>query len=224
MGADTGTRVRCATPDQGQSPAPLPPQTPARALVTSNDKTTVADVIEDVRSGGAGQSADLHDGSGRVEPTDERRAAVKATARWRSIHVEAPVEAVLAHIEDPRNFVAADPAPVELSNLALTSEGVGSTWETSWRAFGRPQYGVWTRREYVPNERVVEDVSTGAAWAFTTVAESGGTRLSLGFSFSTRWRMVNRIIAWLLASQDRQLDRTAPHGVVGFGVTARRPE
>lgn len=129
------------------------------------------------------------------------------SARWRSIHVEAPVEAVFAHVEDPRNFVAADPAPVELSNLALTSSGVGSTWETSWRAFGRPQHGRWTRREYVPNERIVDDVSIGASWAFTTVPESGGTRLCVGFSFSTRWRMVNTIIAWLLATQDRQLDR-----------------
>lgn len=35
------------------------------------------------------------------------------------------------------NFVAADPEPVELTNLSLPPVGVGSTWETSWRAFGR---------------------------------------------------------------------------------------
>jgi hypothetical protein len=111
---------------------------------------------------------------------------MEVTARRRSIHVEAPVEAVFAHLEDPRKFVAADPAPVELSNLALTSEGVGSTWETTWRASGRPQHGMWTRREYVPNERIVDDVSTGASWAFTTMPGTSATATTSSTSVPPR--------------------------------------
>ena len=129
-------------------------------------------------------------------------------ARRRSTHVDAPVKRVFDHVKEPANFVAADPAPVELSNLLLTPDGVGSTWETSWRAFGRQLHGVWHRQEYVPNERIVDRVSTGATWTFLTTPDPrGGTTLSLAFEFTTKWPLANKIIRWALASQDRQIDR-----------------
>ena len=123
------------------------------------------------------------------------------------VHVDAPVERVFDHIKDPANFVAADPAPVELSQLSITPEGVGSTWPTSWRAFGRKFQGSWTRTEYVLNERIVDEVSTGATWAFTTTPDPAGTTLGLAFAFTTKWTLMNTVIRWALVTQDRQLDR-----------------
>jgi len=128
-------------------------------------------------------------------------------ARRRSIHVDAPVGKVFDHVKEPTNFVAADPEPVDLSNVSLTPEGVGSTWETSWRAFGRRLHGVWTRQQYIPNERIVDHVSTGATWTFITTQDSDGTTLSLAFAFTSKWPLANKIISWLLPTQDRQLDR-----------------
>lgn len=125
----------------------------------------------------------------------------------RSIHIDAPVKQVFAHVKEPTNFVAADPEPVELTNLSLTPEGVGSTWETSWRALGRHLHGAWTRQECIPNERIVDRVSTGARWAFTTTPDTDGTTLTVAFGFTTRSPLANKIIRWALASQNRQLDR-----------------
>lgn len=118
------------------------------------------------------------------------------------VHVDAPVERVFDHIKDPANFVAADPAPVELSQLSITPEGVGSTWPTSWRAFGRKFQGSWTRTEYVLNERIVDEVSTGATWAFTTTPDPAGTTLGLAFAFTTKWTLMNTVIRWALVTQD----------------------
>lgn len=126
----------------------------------------------------------------------------------RSIHIDAPVEKVFNHVKEPANFVAADPEPVELSNVSVTPEGVGSTWETSWRAFGRQLHGVWTRQQYVPYELIVDQVSTSATWTFTTTPDSDGTTtLSLAFGFTTKWPLASKIITWVLPTQDRQLDR-----------------
>lgn len=133
--------------------------------------------------------------------------ALDPQARRRSIHIDAPVEQVFDHVKDPTNFVAADPEPVELTHLSITPEGVGSTWQTSWRAFGRPLRGVWTRQEYLPNERIVDHVSTGATWTFITTPDSTGTTLTLAFTFTTKWPFANTVINWLLPTQDQQFDR-----------------
>lgn len=132
---------------------------------------------------------------------------MEPNARQRSIHIDAPAEIVFDHVKDPNNFVAADPEPVHLSNLSLTPDGTGSTWETAWRAFGRNLHGVWTRTEYVPNERIVDCVSTGATWTFATSPDPDGTTLTLAFSFTTKSTLLDTVIGWALASQDRQLDR-----------------
>lgn len=126
--------------------------------------------------------------------------------RRRSIHVDAPVPAVFEHVKDPNNFVAADPTPVRLSNLSLAPDGSGSTWETSFRSLGRDVHAFWTRHEFIPNQRIVDRVSTGATWAYETSADSGGTTLTLEFSLTTKWSLLNTIIGWVLVSADRQLD------------------
>ena len=142
----------------------------------------------------------------RGRPT-RSATAIGSQVRRRSIHIDAPVERVFDHVKDPRNFVAADPEPVELTNLSITPEGVGSTWQTSWRAFGRPAHGVWTRQEYLPNECIVDRVSTGATWTFITTPDSTGTTLTLAFTFTTKWPLANTIITWLLPTQDQQFDQ-----------------
>ncbi len=55
---------------------------------------------------------------------------MEPNARQRSIHIDAPAEMVFDHVKNPDSFVAADPEPVQLSNLSLTPEGAGSTGET----------------------------------------------------------------------------------------------
>ncbi|GAA4405522.1 hypothetical protein GCM10023168_19300 [Fodinibacter luteus] len=130
-----------------------------------------------------------------------------STPNQRSIHIDAPVEKVFDHIKDPSNFVAADPEPVHLSNVSLTPEGVGSTWETSWRAFGLPLHAVVTRAEFVPNRRIVDRASTGVTWTYRTEPDPTGTTLYLAFAITTKLPLGNRILNRAFRSQGRQLEK-----------------
>jgi len=132
---------------------------------------------------------------------------MRSTPHQRSIHIDAPVEKVFDHVKDPNSFVAADPEPVHLSNLSLTPEGVGSTWRTSWRAFGLRLHGVWTREECIPNKRIVDHVSTGVTWTYTTEPNPTGTTLSLAFAITTKVPLANKVLNWAFSSQKRQLDK-----------------
>ena len=130
-----------------------------------------------------------------------------STPNQRSIHIDAPVQKVFDHVKDPNNFVMADPEPVHLSNLSLTPEGVGSTWETSWRAFGLPLHAAWTRAEYIPNQRIVDRASTGVTWTYTTEPDPSGTTLYLAFAITTKLPLANKVLNRVFSSQGRQLER-----------------
>lgn len=130
-----------------------------------------------------------------------------STPNQRSIHIDASVAKVFDHIKDPNNFIAADPEPVHLSNLSLTPEGVGSTWETSWRAFGLPLHAVITRAQFVPNQRIVDRASTGVTWTYTTEPDPTGTTLSLAFAITTNLPRANKVLNRVFRSQGRQLEK-----------------
>ncbi len=124
----------------------------------------------------------------------------------RRTHVDAPVEVVFAHVQDPLSFMAADPEPVRISNVSLTPEGVGSTWESSWHVLGVPMHAVWTREECVPGERIVDHVSTGMIWTYTTQPDATGTTLSLAYAISTRVAVANWVLDHAFGDQERQVD------------------
>ncbi|WES63099.1 SRPBCC family protein [Microbacter sp. GSS18] len=124
----------------------------------------------------------------------------------RSILVSAPVAEVFDHISEPRNFVAADPANVELTNVEMKAEGSGSTWETSFRVAGMPVHARWTRREFQRNNRIVDHASTGMSWTFETAAEGPATRLTVSFAPETRSGVINAILDRTATSEEPQLE------------------
>lgn len=124
----------------------------------------------------------------------------------RSVHIDAPVNEVFEHVRDPRNVVTADPEPVELSDVELTPEGVGSSWRTSWHVLGLPVHASWTRRVLVPGAQIVDHASTGVTWEYTTTSDEDGTRLDLGYEIATRSPVTNRILDRAFGNQEGQLD------------------
>lgn len=141
------------------------------------------------------------------------------TTHRRTVHIDAPVEKVFDHVQDPRNFFAAFPGshgepPPGLSGGA---GGVGSTYP--WRSdlfgfrlgggrFSTSVEGVLTREEYVPNERIVDHSSTGPTWTFTFQPDSTGTTVSLGFEYSTRVPLMDKVVDRVAWHGDRDLDET----------------
>lgn len=129
-----------------------------------------------------------------------------ARVHTRSTHVEAPVAVVFAHVRDPLSFMAADPEPVRIDNIALTPAGVGSTWESRWHVARVPMHANWTREECVPDERIVDRTSTGMRWTYMTTPTATGTTLSIAYAISTRLAVANWVLDHVFGNQDRQLD------------------
>ncbi|MFC8501318.1 SRPBCC family protein [Pedococcus sp. NPDC057267] len=147
------------------------------------------------------------DGQGsQASHTDKGRHGKPVHAR--TIHIDAPVEVVFDHVKQPQNFVAADPEPVRLSALVPTpGDGIGSTWQTSWRVAGLPMRAAWCRRELVPGSRIVDHASTGVDWTYAMAPQDGGTALTLGYAISTGAAIVDRALDHVFGNQERQLDR-----------------
>jgi hypothetical protein len=146
---------------------------------------------------------------------------VTAKTHERSVHVDAPVEVVFGHVRDPLNFMAADPQPVRIDKLALTPEGVGSTWESRWHVAGVPMHAVWTREQCVPCERIVDHTTTGMVWTYTTAPDATGTTLSLSYAISTRLAAANWILDHAFGDQSSQLDAMLAHFKAAIETSVR---
>jgi hypothetical protein len=72
---------------------------------------------------------------------------MSTTTHTRSIHIDAPVETVFEHVQDPKNFYAAMAAtspqdPPKLLDVDVKPEGVGSTYQWTfhlWSLCGSPR-------------------------------------------------------------------------------------
>ncbi|MGB9372780.1 MAG: SRPBCC family protein [Jiangellales bacterium] len=134
------------------------------------------------------------------------------TTYKRSIHIDAPVETVFDHVEDPRNFYAALAAlspedPPKLTDVDTKPEGVGSTYQWTFHLWSLLYIGgTMTREEYVPNERIVDHSSTGPVWTFAFEPDPDGTTLSLAMELSTRVPLLDKLEAAVLSKGDQDLD------------------
>ena len=131
---------------------------------------------------------------------------LEARVHSRSTHIQAPVAVVFAHVRDPLSYMAADPEPVRIENIALAPEGVGSTWESRWHVARVPMHADWTREECVPEERIVDRTSTGMRWTYVTQPDATGTTLSIAYAICTSLAVANWILDHAFGNQERQLD------------------
>jgi hypothetical protein len=134
------------------------------------------------------------------------------TTHKRSIHIDAPVEKVFEHVKDPRHFYEAFASmspqdPPRITDITMTPEGVGSTYEWTSHLWSLLYIGgTMTREDYVPNERIVDHSSTGVDWTFTFEPDQAGTRLSLASDVSSRVPLADKIIDAVAWNGDRDLD------------------
>ncbi len=97
----------------------------------------------------------------------------------RSITINAPVEKVFAYITDPTNELESIPSITDIRNVK--GEGVGRTYEWTYKMLGIPLSGKSEVVEYKPNEHYVEKSSGGivSTWTYSFKAETGGTQMNL---------------------------------------------
>lgn len=133
------------------------------------------------------------------------------TTHKRSVHIEASVEKVFEHVEDPRHFYDAMTGSEHghdmMSDLQMTTQGVGSTYRWKTSMFGIPVKGLVTREQYSPNERIVDHSSTGPVWTWTFSPDPEGTTVTLGYEYSTKVPLMDKVIDHIVWHGDGDLDR-----------------
>jgi hypothetical protein len=108
------------------------------------------------------------------------------------IVIDAPVHTVSEYCRDPRRIYSGDPK-VEVSDVTLTPEGVGTTAHIVSSGLVTEEAG-YECVEFVPDQRIVfkahptvtiagmtREVTHGPSWIWTFVPEASGTRLTLVF-------------------------------------------
>lgn len=122
-----------------------------------------------------------------------------------SIHIDAPVEKVFRYVEDPVHFAAAMPEEdhITLGAVNRTPEGNVSTYEINYRELGMHLTAVFTREEYVVNERIVDHSSMGPIFTFAVEADDSGTTLTTSWDASTLMKMIDAVFF----HGDKDIDR-----------------
>ncbi len=97
----------------------------------------------------------------------------------RTITINAPVEKVFAYITDSTNEREFVPSITDIRNIQ--GEGVGKTYDWTYKMVGIPLRGKSKVVEYKPNERYVSKSSGGvvSTWTWMFRSEAGGTQMNL---------------------------------------------
>lgn len=129
----------------------------------------------------------------------------------RSVHIDAPVEAVFDYVQDPHHFFEAFPERdrqhTALAEVAMTPQGVGSTIRMMGRVFlVFHMEWVLTREEYVRYERIVDRANTGGVFEYAFAPDETGTTLTLAFGWSSPVPFTSELIDRLSWDGDHDLD------------------
>ncbi|MBT1001750.1 SRPBCC family protein [Paenarthrobacter sp. DKR-5] len=115
--------------------------------------------------------------AGQKTFTGKEKAKVHHTLTWSdAISIDAPVQRVFDLVKDPKVWLGPD---VQVSNLNLTPQGVGTTFEAAWKVLGIPLKTTHEYTEFVPNEHFTSKAALGPVFNVAVSAENGGTRLSM---------------------------------------------
>ena len=68
---------------------------------------------------------------------------------------------------------------VQISNLAATPQGLGTTFEAAWKVLGIPLKTTHEYIEFVPNEHFTSKAAMGPVFIVSVEPEPGGTRLKM---------------------------------------------
>ncbi|MFC6288235.1 SRPBCC family protein [Nocardioides sp. GCM10027113] len=107
----------------------------------------------------------------------------------RSVHIDAPVDKVFDYVKVPENFLMGFGEDMRrhsaLAEVHLTPDGLGSTFRMMGRMFLLfHMEWVFTREEFVPNERIVDHANLGGVWTHTFAPDDTGTTYSLAFGWA----------------------------------------
>jgi len=126
----------------------------------------------------------------------------------RTITINAPVEKVFAYITDSSNEREFVPSITDIRNIQ--GEGVGKTYEWTYKMLGIPLHGKSKTVEYKPNERYVSKSSGGvvSTWIWVFRSEAGGTQMNLAIEYTIPVPVLGKFAERLVLRQtEREADQ-----------------
>ncbi len=122
----------------------------------------------------------------------------------RVFHVRAPVEKVFALLADHSRDPEWLPGLVESRNFQ--GQGVGATWEWTYRMAGITFQGTARVVEHEPPHRHVVETKGGAisTWAWTLEPEGEGTKIHLRLDYSVPVAVLGKVAEKILLSQNEK--------------------
>jgi len=127
----------------------------------------------------------------------------------RSITINAPVEKVFAYIADPMSEPEWQPGSVEVKDVTLTEEGVGSHYRWVYKMWGLRFEGESTTLEYIPNQRIVTQSKGGivSTWTYTFEPHDGGTKANVVVEYTVPIPVLGKVAEALVLKQtEREAD------------------
>jgi len=126
----------------------------------------------------------------------------------RSISINAPVEKVFAHIEDPVNFPEVWPSMVEVKDVEELPTG-GRKFNWVYKMLGVRLEGTSETTEYVANQRIVTKgtggVETTFVWEF--LPEGEGTKLNVSIEYTVPVPVLGKLAEGLIVKlNEREAD------------------
>lgn len=126
----------------------------------------------------------------------------------RSISINAPVEKVFAHIEDPVNFPEVWPSMVEVKDVEELPTG-GRKFNWVYKMLGIHLEGTSETTEYVANQRIVTKGTGGVAstfvWEF--LPEGEGTKLNVSIEYIVPVPVLGKLAEGLIVKlNEREAD------------------
>ncbi len=109
-----------------------------------------------------------------------------------SCYIDAPVETVFDFFKDPSNQVDYPPfSDMEVHDLKMTKEGVGTYYSWSVKMFGIPIEGFEVFTDFVPNKHITEKSSNAMVgnWEYTFEPEGSGTKVTLEHRQRSLWAL-----------------------------------
>lgn len=122
----------------------------------------------------------------------------------RTFRVKAPIEKVFALLADHSRDPLWLPGLVESRNFR--GQGVGATWEWTYRMAGITFHGTGHVVEHEPPRRHVVETRGGAisTWAWTLEPEGDGTKIHLKLEYSIPVAVLGKVAEKILLAQNEK--------------------
>lgn len=127
----------------------------------------------------------------------------------KSISIEAPVEKVFAYINDPTNLPEVWPSMVEVNEVNLVPEGVGSSYQWVYKMAGIRFKGTTEVIEYVANQWIIVKDKGGieATRSVTVQPEYGGTKYTALVEYTVPIPLLGKLAeAFIRRQNENEMD------------------